>query len=234
MQEDELSREIRKLGLTNYEARCYVFLVKLGPSDPRKVAANASVPYPNAYEALGKLADLGWVELVTRRPAVYRARDPGTILGEIQQKQKETFGALEAMYKATPALEAELVYTLRGRERVLSKLIEMLKGARSSVMLVTPSETLAASDSLMDELRRASSRGVDIRLMTDEDDIKGMPAKAEVRVGSIVAFDLLVDDATALIGLPDLSAAGWVESSAVASHFMQFLELLWSAGSKQR
>lgn len=233
MQEDELSRELRKLGLTGYEARCYVYLVKLGPSDPRKVAAKASMPYPNAYEALKRLADLGWVELVTRRPAVYRARDPATILAEIQSRQKQTFESLEAMYKATPTEQAELVYTLRGKDRVLSKLVEMLKGAKSSVMLVTPAETLLASGELLEELRSASSRGVKVRLMTDEVEIKGLP-RVEARTGSIVAFDLLVDDATALIGLPDLSAAGWVESSAVASHFMQFLELLWGTGSRSR
>jgi len=231
VQEDELSRELRKLGLTSYEARCYVFLVKLGPSDPRKVAAKASMPYPSAYEALRRLGDLGWVELVTRRPAVYRARDPATIFGEIESKLKETFASLEAMYKATPSEEAELVYTLRGRERVISKLVEMIRGARSSMMLVTPAETLNGSGPLLEEIRKAAARGVEIRVMADEEELKGLPAKVEARTGSIVAFDLLVDDSTALIGLPDLSAAGWVESSAVASHFMQFLELLWSAGS---
>jgi len=229
LQEDELSRELRKLGLTNYESRCYVFLVELGPSDPRKVAAKASVPYPNAYEALRRLADLGWVELVTRRPAVYRARDPATVFGEIQSRLKETFASLEAMYKATPTDQTELVYTLRGRDRVLSKLVEMIRGARSSMMLVTPAETLEGSAALLQEIRDAATRGVKIRLMTDEKDLKGLPPKIEARTGSIVAFDLLVDDNTALIGLPDLSAAGWVESSAVASHFMQFLELMWSA-----
>jgi HTH-type transcriptional regulator, sugar sensing transcriptional regulator len=229
--EDELSRELRKLGLTSYEARCYVFLVKLGPSDPRKVAANASMPYPSSYEALKRLGDLGWVELVRRRPAVYRARDPATIFGEIQSKLKETFASLEAMYKATPAAQAELVYTLRGRDRVLSKLVEMIRGAKTSMMLVTPAETLEGSDTLLEELRKAALRGVGIRLMTDEKDLKGLPAEVEARTGGIVAFDLLVDDSTALIGLPDLSAAGWVESSAVASHFMQFLELLWGTGN---
>ncbi len=233
MKEDELSRELRKLGLTSYQAKCYVFLVKLGPTDPRKLAAKASMPYPNAYEALGRLSDLGWVELVTRRPAVYRARDPSTILEETQSKLRETFDSLEAMYKATPADEAELVYTLRGKDRVLSKLVEMIRGSRSSMMLVTPAETLQGSDILLEEIRRAASRGVDIRVMTDEAELKGLPAKVEARTGSIVAFDLLVDDRAALIGLPDLSAAGWVESSAVASHFMQFLELLWSTGSQK-
>lgn len=233
MKEEELSGELRKLGLTSYQAKCYVFLVKLGPTDPRKLAAKASMPYPNAYEALRRLADLGWVELVTRRPAVYRARDPSIILEETQSKLRETFDSLEAMYKATPADEAELVYTLRGKERVLSKLVEMIRSSRSSMMLVTPAETLEGSDTLLEEIRRAASRGVDIRVMTDEAELRGLPPKVEARTGSIVAFDLLVDDRAALIGLPDLSAAGWVESSAVASHFMQFLELLWSTGSQR-
>jgi HTH-type transcriptional regulator, sugar sensing transcriptional regulator len=227
--EDELSRELRKLGLTSYEARCYVFLVKLGPSDPRKVAARASMPYPSAYEALRRLGDLGWVELVTRRPVVYRARDPSTILGETEAKLRETFAALEAMYKATPADQAELVYTLRGKERVLSKLVEMIRGAKSSMMLVTPAETLEGSETLLEEIRKAAARKVKVRIITDRADLDGLPSRAEARTGNIVAFDLLVDESTALIGLPDLSAAGWVESSAVAAHFMQFLELLWGA-----
>ncbi|HEV2389855.1 MAG TPA: helix-turn-helix domain-containing protein [Nitrososphaerales archaeon] len=234
MQEDELSKELRKLGLTSYQARCYVFLVKLGPSDPRKVAAKATIPYPSAYEALRQLGDLGWVELVTRRPKVYRARDPTTIFGEIQSKLKETFASLEDMYKATPTEQAELVYTLRGKDRVLSKLVEMIRGAHASIMLVTPAETLEESSTLLEEIRKAASRGVGIRVMTDKADPVGLPSKVEARTGNVVAFDLLVDDSTALIGLPDLSAAGWVESSAVASHFMQFLELLWSTGSAKR
>ena len=232
MLEDDIVKELRKLGLTNYEAKSYVQLVKLGPSDPRKVAARASIPYPNTYEALRRLGGLGWVELVTRRPAVYRARDPETILGEVQSKLKETFASLESMYRSTPADQAELVYTLRGKERVVSKLVEMIRGAQSSTMLVTPSETLKDSPSLVEEIRRAATRGVKVRLMTDEMGLVSLPTKVEVRTGNIFAFDLLVDDSTALIGLPDLSAAGWVDSSAVASHFMQFLDLLWGSGRK--
>ncbi len=233
MEEDELSRELRKLGLTGYEARCYVYLVKLGPSDPRKVASKASMPYPNAYEALKRLNDLGWVELVRRRPAVYRARAPNTILEEIQGRLKETFSSLEAMYMATPAEQAELVYTLRGRERVLSKLVEMIRGARSNMMLVSPAGTLEDSPPLLEEIHAAVSRGVDVRMLMDEVDDTKLPSGVQARTGSIVAFDLLVDDKTALIGLPDLSACGWAESSAVASHFMQFLELLWTSSSSR-
>lgn len=229
MGEDELSRELRKFGLTSYEAKCYVFLAKFGPSDPRRLATKASMPYPSAYDALKELRGLGWVELVTKRPVVYRARDPRTILGEIESRLKETFASLEAMYRATPTEEAELVYTLRGKERVISKLVEMIRGAESSVMLVTPAETLEGSVTLLEELAKASLRKVKIRVITDRSGLKGLAPRAQIRRRNVAAFDLLVDESTALIGLPDLTAAGWVESSAVAAHFMQFLELLWGA-----
>lgn len=231
--EDELSGELRKLGLTGIEARCYVFLVKFGPSDPRKVALKASIPYPNVYQALRQLDELGWVELVRRRPALYRARAPDTILRDIESRQKETFASLEAMYRATPTEQAELVFTLRGNAKVLSKLVEIIKGAESTMMLVTPMETLQESPPLLEALRGAVSRGVKTRVITNEAELNGLPLGVEARTGNIVAFDLLVDDRTALIGLPDLSACGWAESSAVASHFMQFLELLWSSSSKR-
>ena len=81
---------------------------------------------------------------------------------EVQSKLKETFASLEAMYKATPTDQAELVYTLRGVIRVLSKLMEMIRGARASIMLVTPAETLEESGTLLEELGKAASRGVNL------------------------------------------------------------------------
>lgn len=230
--EEELARELRMLGLTGYESKCYVFLVKMGPSDPRNVAFKASVPYPSAYEALSRLREAGWVELVRRRPALYRARDPSTILDEIGGRLKTTFAALESMYQATPSEQAELVYTLQGKPKVLSKLTEMIRGAASSLMLVTPIVALEESPVINREIRAAVERGVAVRVITDEADSKFLPREVEARTGNIVAFDLLVDDKTALIGLPDFSACGWAESSAIASHFAQFLELLWTASTE--
>jgi sugar-specific transcriptional regulator TrmB len=233
MNEARLSDELTKLGLTGYQATCYVFLVKLGPSDPRKLAAKARIPYPSAYEELKRLADLGWVERIGKRPVIYRARNPATIFAEMLSGLKSAFASLEEMYRSTPTDQTELVYTLRGKERVLSKIVEMIRGARESILFVAPLETLKESDILRDEVREAASRGVKVRVMTEEGGLEELKSKIEIRRGNILALDLLVDEDVALIGLPDLSAAGWVESSAVASHFMQFLELLWGSSSAE-
>jgi sugar-specific transcriptional regulator TrmB len=221
---------LRNMGLTAYEAKCYVSLVGLGPADPRKVAEEARIPYPNAYEALKRLAALGWVDLVVRRPASYRARKPEGIRVMVSSTIEETFDSLEKLYNPETVEEAELVYTLRGRQEVLAKVYEMIRGAKESVVLVVP--TMGLEDArLLECLARAIDRGVKVRAIGDEGAPGLLPPGVEIRTGNLVAIDLLADGKTALISLPDYSACGWIDSPAVASHFKQFLELLWNTSS---
>jgi sugar-specific transcriptional regulator TrmB len=226
----EIVEELQNLGLTSYEARCYVSLASLGPSDPARVAGDADIPKPSAYTALRDLASKGWADLAVKKPVTYRAKRPASIKSMVTSKVEETFGALERIYRAEPAQEAELVYTIRGSEKVLAKIYEMLRGAKESVVLVAPAMGLEDAK-IMELTSDAMDRGVKVRAICDEEGRGLLPPGAEVRTGNQVAFDLLVDDKVALIGLPDHSACGWIDSPAVASHFKQFLELLWSTSA---
>lgn len=220
--------ELRKLGLTAYEAKCYVSLTRLGPSDPGRIAAEAGIPHTSAYEALRRLATAGWADLVRKRPATYRAKRPDTVKTMVVTRMEETFDALDRVYSSEPAEDAELVYTLRGREKVLAKIYEMISGGRESVVLVAP--TMGLQDSrLLELLRGAVKRRLNVRAIGDGEARGILPAGVKLRTGNLVAVDLLVDDKTALIALPDYSACGWIDSPQVAQHFKQFLELLWTS-----
>jgi len=222
--------ELQDLGLTRYEGKCFVALLGLGPADPRRVAAEAGVPSPNAYEALRRLEGRGWVELVKKRPATYRARRPETVGAMLASRMEATFEALSRLYRTVPTEDAEMVYTLRGRERVLSKMYEMIEGAKQSMILVAPTMGLEAR--VLEKVREAVGRGVSVRAIVDEEGARLLPEGVEARSGSLVAIDLLADDKTALISLPDCSACGWVDSPQVAGHFKQFLELMWSSSKR--
>jgi sugar-specific transcriptional regulator TrmB len=225
-----LVEELKHLGLTSYEAKCYVSLVRLGPTDPRTVAADASIPYPSAYEALNSLARKDWSEVVTKKPAAFRARKPSSVKADVDRRIEETFKELEGMYKVEPVREAELVYTIRGRERVLAKVYELIGEAKESVIMVAP--TMALEDSrLLEVLDDALARGVAVRAVGDEGATSVLPPGTQIRTGALVAVDLLVDNKAALVSLPDYSACGWIDSLAVAGHFRQFLELLWSVST---
>lgn len=226
----DVVEELKDVGLTSYEAKAYVALAGLGPSEPKKVATDARIPYPSAYTALKTLESKGWVEQVVKRPVTYRAKRPASVKAMVSSRLEDTFKELEKVYKSEPTEEAELVYTLRGRERVLGKVYEMLRGARRNVMLVAPSMGFE-DPKIMELLAETVGRGVEVKAICDDEGIGLLPLGVEVRTGNHVAFDLLVDDNVALIGLPDHSACGWVDSPAVASHLKEFLELLWSTSS---
>ena len=230
MNRSDVVEQLKDLGLTSYEAKAYVALAGLGPSEPKKVASDASIPYPSAYTALKTLDSKGWVDQVVKKPVTYRAKKPGDVKSMVSSRLDDTFKELQEVYRSEPAEEAELVYTLRGSEKVLGKVYELLRGARGSVMVVAPSMGLEDAK-LMELLSELTARGVKVRAICDEDATGLLPPGVEIRTGNQVAFDLLVDDKVALIGLPDHSACGWIDSPAVASHFKQFLELLWSTSS---
>ena len=230
MHRSEIVAQLMDLGLTSYEAKAYVALAGLGPSEPKLVADDAKIPYPSAYTALKTLQAKGWVEQVVKKPVTYRAKKPTDLKAMVSSRIEDTFDALQREYRSEPAEEAELVYTLRGSEKVLEKVYEMLRGARESIILVAPAMGLQDAK-ILELISDAAERGVKVRAICDEESSGLLPAGVGIRTGNQVAFDLLVDDKVALIGLPDHSACGWVDSPAVASHFKQFLELLWSTSS---
>ena len=218
------------MGLTGYEARAYVSLVGLGPSEPKRVGRDANIPYTSVYPAQEGLEEKGWVEEILAKPATYRAKKPSRVKDAVVSRLDDAFGALERMYKTESIQEGELVYTLRGAEKVLSKVYELLRGAKKSIMVVAPAVGLQDAR-VMELLSEAQGRGVYVRAICDEEATGFLPPGVVIRTGNQVALDLLVDDKVALIGLPDHSACGWIDSPAVASHFKQFLELLWGTST---
>jgi sugar-specific transcriptional regulator TrmB len=226
----DIEEQLRSFGLSRYEAKSYVSLASLGPSEPKKVAKDAKIPYTSVYPALKSLEEKGWVEETLASPRTYRAKKPGKVREMIASNADDVFGALDKLYRTETTDEAELVYTLRGKEKVLAKVYELLRGARKSLIVVAPTMSLADAK-VMELLAQAVERKVAVRAICDDEGTGLIPPGVEIRTGNQVAFDLLVDDKVALIGLPDHSACGWIDSPAVASHFKQFIELLWSTST---
>ena len=72
----DIIEQLIDFGLTSYEAKSYVALAGLGPSEPKKVAEDARIPYPSAYTALKALQAKGWADKVVQKPITYRAMRP--------------------------------------------------------------------------------------------------------------------------------------------------------------
>ena len=217
----DLIQLLKKLGLNSYEAKIYAALVLLGSSTAGEVAKLALVPETSAYRVLDSLVEKGWVNVVHGRPAVYHAVNPELIKGRIIHEIENGFKKLKEMYqKAAKKEKPEIIYTIHGKERVLSKIKEVLSKAKSFVFISSPSE------SLKEVLQHVKPDKVTLRIITDEP----IPELKDIdyRISQpLFAVDILVDHSQALIAMPDLSVCGWASNPLIAKHFGQFLELKW-------
>jgi len=226
---EKLVDSLRRLGLTEYEARAYVSLAELGPSTPRPVAQRAKIPHPSAYDALKTLVSKGWAETASSRPTIYSPKSPEAIGRETIAGLKEDFAQLEGIYRnvSTRTPRVEIIYTVMGRDKVLRKMFEMLDRAEDSVTLVMPwSAEITAQ--IVPKLQDLEKRKVKVHLLTDDREAASLLKKVRLRK-PILAIDLSVDESEALIGLLDYSACGWVDNRFVAAHFREFLNLMWSS-----
>jgi sugar-specific transcriptional regulator TrmB len=238
MSESALASDLKTLGLTDYQAKCLLALMTIGVGTPRDVATHSGIPYPSAYDSLRSLAQKGWVEVASTRPAVYRVKEPAMMKEKVIDSVSDLFGKLQNRYEniRNDSTQPELIYTIQGRDGVRRKVIEILLSAEKEIIMVIPGMALnaAAKD---DAFQRALGsvllrKNLVIKVITDDSatiDDADFGENVEVRIRpSVLAIDLLCDREKALISLPDLSACGWVDSPVIASHFALFLDLLWS------
>jgi DNA-binding MarR family transcriptional regulator len=59
----KVGRELKEIGLTEYECMAYLALVKYGELTAGQVSENTSIPYSKVYTVLDSLEKKGWIEI---------------------------------------------------------------------------------------------------------------------------------------------------------------------------
>jgi sugar-specific transcriptional regulator TrmB len=65
--------DLKKIGLTKYEAKAYLFIIKHQIANAKAICRDEDIPYGKIYETLGSLINLGFIEVQNTRPKQYRA-----------------------------------------------------------------------------------------------------------------------------------------------------------------
>ncbi|MFZ3148667.1 MAG: TrmB family transcriptional regulator [Methanothrix sp.] len=77
---------LRKLGLTEYEAKAYATLVGMGEATAREVHELCGVPRTRIYDILRDLGSKGFVEFVQGSPTYYRAVEPDRVMERLRDE----------------------------------------------------------------------------------------------------------------------------------------------------
>lgn len=77
---------LRKLGLTEYEAKAYAALVGMGEATAREVHELSGVPRTRIYDILRDLGSKGFVEFVQGSPTYYRSVEPDRVMERLRDE----------------------------------------------------------------------------------------------------------------------------------------------------
>jgi len=170
---------LMRLGLTEYEARIYVALVRNGPSRAGELSFLSNVPRTKTYGALKELMRKGLVLAVPEKPERYLAASPNETLfplverlSEDLKRAEETVQSLALSYESMKYVrkvepyEKSGFWALKGRSEVYEKFNEMFSNANKSIHVTTTSNGIVRSyRTNARALENCKSGGVEILFM---------------------------------------------------------------------
>ncbi len=226
---EDLAVELEKIGLTNYEARCYLGAIAVGSGRAEEIAELARVPRTSAYKALESLSARGFMEQSEDRPRRFAPADPLSLQGRLRGDLETTFDRVARIQETFGSRGVpQVVYTLNGKDRVLSKIGEMVERAKKRIIISSPNISVIRKHHGK-LFERALDRGVEI-LVIAPPFVKLPKCTHAVRRTLQIATDLVMDGEEALIASADLTACGFTDNALLAAHVEGFLEIVMSEG----
>jgi sugar-specific transcriptional regulator TrmB len=159
---------LQQLGLKEYEAKSFVALSRQPRGTAREISETSEVPRTRVYDAIRVLEAKGLVETQHTNPKQFRAVPIDEAVETLRAEYEERTEALgEALLDLDPAETGEEsegiheVWSLSGEAGIRSRVHQLLEESTDEIVLVIGDERVV-SDGLIEALRTASDRGVDV------------------------------------------------------------------------
>ncbi|WP_101297731.1 TrmB family transcriptional regulator [Halegenticoccus soli] len=170
--ERDAVESLERLGLSNYEARVFVALQKLGSGTAREVHRIAGVPRSQVYGAAEELEERGLVEIQQSTPKRYRPADPDAarerLAARLEREQERAFDYLERVQREQTGEETrEDVWTVRGREPISNRVAELVGRATGRILFAAAAPALVSEATAAALCDRAAS-GVDVLVVSED------------------------------------------------------------------
>ncbi len=157
----ELLTKLTAIGFTEYEAKVYLALLQESPASGYQISKKSGVPRSMVYEALSRLHTRGAVlETAEERATLYRPLPPDVLLDRHDDEHRKLLGGLrEGLRDLFKAPQEAAVWTISGRQSVLTYASELIREAESEVFLLINDGDMAV---LRNEITGVCERGVSL------------------------------------------------------------------------
>lgn len=191
---EKVIENLKILGMTEYEARVYTSLVKLGKATAREVHDDSGVPRARVYDILDKLAKKGFADVEEAEPKQYRAVEPEKIMEKLKLRYlaaaEESLIELEKL-KFSKREELSPALIMRGEWNIKERIRELINNSGREILALSSNPELILD--LAEEIREFAKAGKIICVLDRVDErLKSLSGYVEFR--EIVKASWLMDD----------------------------------------
>jgi HTH-type transcriptional regulator, sugar sensing transcriptional regulator len=137
----QLINNLKKLGLTENEAKAYVGIVSLKEATAREIHELTNVPRAKIYEILQTLAKKGFLELRKGTPTYFRAVDPKQVIEKMKEEfldcASEALAQLDELSFELPKVSP--VWCIQSEWGIKNRIREILADAKEELIIYSSS-----------------------------------------------------------------------------------------------
>jgi sugar-specific transcriptional regulator TrmB len=160
---EQVLSDLMRLGLSEYEGRVYLSLVRKYPATAYEIAKESAVPTSKVYEVLKRLIDKEIISLIDEGKTVkYVAMNPDEFLGRHKTMTENLVEKLKtSLFDIRGRQGFSHIWNITEYDYFIHKVRKAVEGSRRSVLLsIWNEELMQIEDVLRDALRR------DVRIAT--------------------------------------------------------------------
>ena len=167
MQPETLIETLRQLGFTQYEAQCYLGLLRQHPVNGSQLSTVCGVPRSMVYQTLNRLEEKAAVVRLRGEegePQQYEPVAPKQVIAQLSARFQATCERLEeALDALATAPPADVVLNIVGTDDILRRAAILVRHARQQIALMGGAPELAALEA---DLQATVARGVVARIVS--------------------------------------------------------------------
>jgi sugar-specific transcriptional regulator TrmB len=182
LSEQTVVKQLGAFGLTENDAKVYLFLARIGPSSAGVVARKLGTNRMNIYRTLTTLQEKGLVESTVGRPSKFSALPVAqfmngnievykTKISSLERSKEEVASYLENLWKAEPSVEEPKFRIVQGRKHVNDQIARMVDETKTEICLIQTRKSLfrLIYSGIDDKLKRLHRKGVKVMILTEID-----------------------------------------------------------------
>jgi sugar-specific transcriptional regulator TrmB len=206
MKQDLIKKVRDYFSLNIYEAKVWLALLRKGVASAGEIASLSGVPRSRTYDVLESLEKRGFAIAKLGKPAKFIGIKPRMIIEKLKNNVRKDaedrmlelskirttneFEALESLYRdgLEPVKKEDVSIALKGRSNISNHVREIMKNAKSEVIVCTNAEELASKAKLFrqtfDSLKKANVK-LNVALSGDEKAVEDISNSFGIRFRKI-------------------------------------------------